>query len=321
MADDQDLVAELGDIFGDTPEEEKAAPAVADTKGTEPETGGDDANSAKPATDEGVKEESAEQTTKQSVFDERLLLDAEQMGVPREFAMQFSTPQDLERHLWVMSRMQPVANATEQPMTQQEKDEFAEALEAIEKDADSYDPALVKLAKGLAVKNQRLEQAMLATMSAEARRVQEAQAVGEREATERWDKLFNDSEMPELFGTGNYFGDKSQITDAQMANRHLVAAQAKKMAEAYADLGRKVPDASDLLMRAVRAEFGDVIQKKEQQTLAKQLSNRESQLSVRPRTSKASAGKSAKESFHEVYSRVIGSNGSEEDYLDTIFGK
>lgn len=319
MADDTDLVQELGDIFGETPEEEKAETPPVTQEEVKPEPEGD-AHSAAPEPDK-VEQKDAEQATTQPVFDERLLQDAESLGIPREFAATFSTPQDLEKHLWVVSRMQPVANATQQPATQQEKDEFFEAVKAIKENESDYDPVLVKVVYGLAEKNARLEEAMLATMSAEARRVQEVQSIREKEATETWDKLFNDSELPEVFGTGNFYGDRKNISESQMANRHRVAAVAKSISRGYAEMGVKPPDNRELLLRAIRAEFPDATQNKTQQDLAKQLSARESQLVARPRTSKAASGKSAREHLHEAYVSVMGDHGAPEDYLDQIFGK
>lgn len=305
---DTDLVDELDSIFGTSDEKKDEPQAIA------PEPVNDETPVAGTEDEKTVAEPA---TAIADAFDENLLAHAASFGIAPDVARRMGSPEQVAHQLWVLEGLYKNAATATRQQTPEQKDELKAVLEEIEKDPDGYDEKIVKAIKGLHAQNEQLNKAVSLQMQAEMRRRDEMARAEHDNETRTWDKLFNENEMADVFGKGNY-GD-STITPAQLENRSRVVKQALLQENFLRSTGRPVPETRELLAKAVNIEFPDAARTNEQSTLAKQLSRRESQLSVRPRASKSATPKSVRENFSTIYEKVMGGKTAKDETVDSLF--
>ena len=310
-----DHAEELDEIFGDAaPEGEETVPASDAAEPIETKTDGDD-HSAVASTTEDKPSNSEPDKAAAPELDEETLALAHAWGISREAATQLGEVGVLREtnRLWLrdaVSREQSKAAPTKE-----QEDEIAKAMKEIEEDPEGYDPKIKAVIKGMYEELQRTKAEISESKLRAAHQEQLTRQEFDRRETETWDNLFNAIDMPDKFGKGKY-GDLRQDSP-EMASRVRVMQQVNAQYELASRRGETLTE-RELLNRAIDIEYPDAKRTKEQSELGKKLSSREKQFSVRPRASRASAPKSEKEAFHEVFSKVIGSKSDEQTVEEMI---
>jgi hypothetical protein len=179
-----------------------------------------------------------------------------------------------------------VSNAQRETRAQtpEQLDELADVLKQIDEDPDGYDDKFKAALKGLYERTLRQDR----LLQEYARGVDEQRTAlrmdDMRRETEEWDRLFNESDMEDIFGKGNY-GDMKADSPG-MKNRMRVMEQVNVQHELAKRRGEKVSN-RDLLIRAASYEFPDRQMRQATQQLAEKVSSRASQTIARPSARKS----------------------------------
>ena len=203
----------------------------------------------------------------QAVFDERLLADAERVGISRYEALAFGSPKALDMAIDAVIRTaRQFAPPPEQPPAEPE----------ITLDPDEYDEKIIKLFSKIQKDNKtlrdELEQVKGTTQTIASHAEQEVMQAH----FSQFDRDVEALGAPDVFGSGSY----GEVTEDQFQARMALYHSAVALEQSY--LNRGIASPKDLYTRAFRAEFGDVAATKKTNDLVQKVQKRNNQAIARP---------------------------------------
>jgi len=209
----------------------------------------------------------AKATEDQAVFDERLLADAERVGISRYEALAFGSPKALDMAIDAVIRTaRQFAPPPEQPA--QEPD--------ITLDPDEYDEQIIKLFDKIQKDNKALREEIESikgtTQTIDSRAEQEIMQAH----FSQFDRDIEALDAPNVFGTGSY----GEVSEDQFQARMALYHSATALEQSYRNRGVPVP--KDIYTRAFRAEFGDIAATKKTNDLVQKVQRRNNQTIARP---------------------------------------
>lgn len=200
-------------------------------------------------------------------FDERLLVNAERVGISRDEALTFGSPEALNKAI-------DIAIRTYQRFAP--KQEPAEQEPEITLDPDEYDEKIIKLFerqnKQIALLKEELDAVQGITQNV----VSKAEQDAAEKMYDVFDQDVNSLGHDDLFGKGT----RNNVSKEHVENRARLLNATNALADSYELRGQPIPP--DLIERALRAEFGESAQAKSTRELADKVSKRASQTIARP---------------------------------------
>lgn len=203
-------------------------------------------------------------------FDERLLVDAERVGISRDEALSFGSPEALNKAIDVAIRTyQRFAQPQQEPAKQEPEPE-------IEFDPEEYDEKIIKAFELQKKQIRELQDELQAIRGTTQDIASRTQLETQEKMYDVFDQDVNELGNESLFGKGN----RNTVAKEQVENRARLLAATNALADSYELRGLPIPP--DLIERAMRAEFGESAQAKSTRELADKVSKRAAQSIARP---------------------------------------